>query len=620
MKKQKRVGAISVCVLGVLSALSHAEAMLSAPWSTLFDKAIFPRKAIAVEGELVTLPQSDASQVETGMRVVWVPQCADMQSIVVPWSVAVLREHCFKDCQSLAYIALEAGSQLAAMGEGAFQGCLNLQSIHLPASVERIGASCFSHCRSLFAMTFASGSRLVTMGEEAFYECSSLQSLYLPASVERIGASCFSRCRSLFSAVFAPDSQLQIMEPCVFLGSGLRSICIPAGVQALERRCLASCSSLISVTFAPDSQLVKIGTGAFFDSSLQSMVVPARVQKLEMHCFFNCSSLASVTFDEGSQLRAVEDRAFSGSVVKSVRFPPNVDFGTFVFIGCSCIEKIYCGDRWADVLSGVYAGTTILQSVTIPHTASEIREACFQCCKSLVSVTFEAPSQLRRIGANAFARSGVRFVVIPASTEVLGDTCFALCPSLFSVTFEAPSQLVTVGDEAFSRSILKCIYFPHLVNMGPLIFLGSHVKKIYFGNEQASFFSGVYAGTRALRVLTIPPTVVMIKAGCFQCCKSLLGIFFEAGSQLTTIEQNAFYNSGLRSITFPPSLVTLREGCFAWCPLLTAVTFQNGFQLQVVEWGVFTGSLCAQVFFPNGGIFSAAQLEQGWTRDPRPLT
>ena len=51
--------------------------------------------------------------------------------------------------------------------------------------------------------------------------------------------------------------------------------------------------------------------------------------------------------------------------------------------------------------------------------------------------------------------------------------------------------------------------------------------------------------------VTIPASVTSIATNAFRNCIALISASFAAGSQLTSIDQNAFYNTRMTSITLP---------------------------------------------------------------------
>jgi hypothetical protein len=80
-----------------------------------------------------------------------------------------------------------------------------------------------------------------------------------------------------------------------------------------------------------------------------------------------------------------------------------------------------------------------------------------------MSVTFESGSQLSRLEAQAFYRSGLTSIDLPASVTFIGEKCFSDCGSLMSVTFESGSQLSRLEARAFYWTGLTSIHLPDSV-------------------------------------------------------------------------------------------------------------------------------------------------------------
>ncbi|MDR1267238.1 MAG: leucine-rich repeat domain-containing protein, partial [Holosporales bacterium] len=130
--------------------------------------------------------------------------------------------------------------------------------------------------------------------------------------------------------------------------------------------------------------------------------------------------------------RTVGDRAFAGTTALGHISLPNIEnLGPLVFGGSGVLEILIGGVRPSPT-SGVYAGTGIPQDLWIDHTVTELPIFCFAHCSSLVTVTFEADSQLASILDNAFAYSAIQSICLPASLRELGCGCFYYCQSLSS--------------------------------------------------------------------------------------------------------------------------------------------------------------------------------------------
>jgi hypothetical protein len=93
----------------------------------------------------------------------------------------------------------------------------------------------------------------------------------------------------------------------------------------------------------------------------------------------------------------------------------------------------------------------------------------------------------------------------------------------------------------------------------------------------------------ALERITVPASVTMIDARCFNECGNLTDVIFEAGSNLAELGPAAFAESGLSSIQIPSSVLLIGGYCFGACKSLISVTFEEGSQLQYVAEDAFEG-------------------------------
>jgi hypothetical protein len=192
--------------------------------------------------------------------------------------------------------------------------------------------------------------------------------------------------------------------------------------------------------------------------------------------------------------------------------PSTVHCGALAFDG-SGVEEICLGSEPADPSSGIYAGTRILQNVKILCTATMLPASCFEDCLSLVTVTFEAGSQLTSLPQCTFSCSAIQFICIPQNVREIGDGCFSHCQFLSIVTFEIDSRLASIGEWVFSDS--------------------------------------------ALSAIAVPASVPKIGTGCFHKCKFLSAVTFETGSQLQEIKAAAFSESPQAWVVLPNGKIVL---------------------------------------------------------------
>ena len=119
--------------------------------------------------------------------------CTNLQSVIIPNSVTILRNFAFMFCASLKSISIP--NSVTCIENWAFSHCESLQSIRIPDSVNRIGGRAFSNCYNLQSITIPSG--VTSMGSSVFINCTSLQSVVIPDSVAIIGDNIFSNCKLL---------------------------------------------------------------------------------------------------------------------------------------------------------------------------------------------------------------------------------------------------------------------------------------------------------------------------------------------------------------------------------------------------------------------------------------
>ncbi|MDR1267089.1 MAG: leucine-rich repeat domain-containing protein [Holosporales bacterium] len=440
-----------------------------------------------------------------------------------------------------------------------------------------------------------------------------LRSLAIPKSVKVLEQHCFRGCGFLAYVAFEADSRLQKMGEYAFVGTSLRSMCLPPGVEVLEQSCFGNCVSLRSFTFEGDAKLVRIGVAAFCGTSLRSMCLPSGVVALDAACFQDCRFLKAVIFTEDSQLRTIGPLVFANTanlgimdlpseVVFWNREPDGTVASSCAFSG-SGVLAIGVEGVPADPYEGAYTGTSILRRLTIPSNVEGIIARCFENCATLSTVDFALGSRLRTIGGEAFSRSGVQSVALPACVETIGRECFARCLSLSSITFGVGSQLRAVGNEAFIYAPLKCVHLPYGVGLGRCVFAYSSVSEIWVGGVPAPLFRGAYAGTRALRHLTIPPNVQVIVVSCFENCAPLEVVDFENGCRLERIEERAFANSGLLSVRLPASTTVIGSECFYNCTSLVSFAFEGGSWPQTIGEAAFDG-VPVRIVSPNGKVYN----------------
>merc|ERR1711957_893495 len=113
------------------------------------------------------------------------------------------------------------------------------------------------------------------------------------------------------------------------------------------------------------------------------------------------------------------------------------------------------------------------KSVVIPTNILKIQFKSFYG-SSLEEIVFENGSQVKSIGRIAFAGTKIKNISIPKSVQKIQSNLFYEIPfhtsPLKIVFFEAGSQLKTIGQEAFKGTQITTINIPADVEVGERAF------------------------------------------------------------------------------------------------------------------------------------------------------
>ncbi|MCD7768669.1 MAG: leucine-rich repeat domain-containing protein, partial [Oscillospiraceae bacterium] len=170
--------------------------------------------------------------------------CTSLTSVTIPASVTIIKEHAFSGCTNLQTVSFGAGSQLATIGNCAFQES-GLTEIVIPDTVTSLGGIAFSDCTSLKTVTIGSG--ITTIQGYTFNGCTNLTTIKIPDSVTTIGERAFKGCTSLTS-ITIPDSVTSIAYGAFSGCTSLTSITIPDSVTSIGNYAFSGCTGLTEVT------------------------------------------------------------------------------------------------------------------------------------------------------------------------------------------------------------------------------------------------------------------------------------------------------------------------------------------------------------------------------------
>lgn len=336
----------------------------------------------------------------------------------------------------------------------------------------------------------------------------------------------------------------------------LRRLVLPQGTKAINNYAVSECRLLVEAVLP--NGLLAIGNNAFEnDGKLSEANLP-------------------------STLTTLGEYAFYETAVREVTIPT----------GVTILER------------DIYYSCDSLRTVTLHDGITSIGRAAFSECRNLQTIS-GIPAQVESIGINAFyyADKLTTPIVIPSTCKTIGYQAFYYCQQVPSFTFN--EGLETIDYNAFNRcTIAKFSDIPSTVtSIGYQAFNNCDSLTTFTfpaGVKEVSY--SILANCDALESVTLADGTTKIGHSAFYGCPKLAVINGLDQPSLTTIEYEAFFNTGLtdvilsdaittvghslfqnckqlRSVNVPKGLINLPEDYCCQCPLLTTVTMHDGIRI-----------------------------------------
>ena len=489
--------------------------------------------------------------------------------------LASIGERAFEGREGLDAVRLP--STLASVGNMAFAGTA-IREITVPDAMTTIGMGAFAQMNSLKRVKLP--ATLTEIGQEAF-RATALTDIEIPEGVTTIGESAFAQCD--LKSLSLPDAVTSVGANFIEDNNSLAYLSLGAGVGELPKmasnisRCFLKMGAATPPTlgtdrlgFTPTIVLVPEGCGDAYTKSnrwkdynisaangnvatvyvnepgtlateirLSSGLFPAQVSNL---------IITGGTLNEDdfaimrSNMRACYDI--------DLTLAGNTEIPAGAFTGRSMLLNIKLPAATTAIGDNAFTNCAVMHLESLPATLETIGEGAFSGCTGMDS-ELSMPASLTRVGADAFAGSGVKRVdfsgaegldlsnaynlfggcrnlsevVLPNATKMIPGSMFKgsglsevyLPEGLESIGSEAfkecgllkginlPSTVNNIGDRAFAYSGLEGIDLPKSVTeMGEYVFTGSKVAYVNFPAGLTGISSGMAKGCPDLMVVNLP--------------------------------------------------------------------------------------------------------------------
>ena len=338
--------------------------------------------------------------------------------------------------------------------------------------------------------------------------------------------------------------------------SELVEIKMPKTLVSIWPQAFKGCKNLTKIEL-PESLLSLLWGNFDGCTSLTEINIPQSVREIGQALFMECTALKSASLSTDS-------------------------VPSLMFYKCSALESVKLGNRMRKIGDWAFMECSNLKSVDLPNSLETIGERAFKNCPNLTGIVF--PSQLKEIGDEAFVGDdAIKEVNIPNSVTLLGRAAFGSCSGMETLTIGNGLKRLE-GNTFVNCEKLSKITF---ADNSAVEYLGSNV----FANctsltafdmpdkitELDGGMWGPLYGCENIESIKVAAGISILKKEAFKGFNKLKSISFGKNSQLSTIEDYAFFNcENLQSIDLPAKVTSIGEGAFYGCSSLSTVTMHDG--------------------------------------------
>ena len=376
------------------------------------------------------------------------------------------------------------------------------------------------------------------------YAYTALTSYNVGGSINSLDVTAFRGVDTLTAiTVDATNANYSAFDGALYDKDGETLLYVPEGKTELQ--------------FAPHAN--EIASGALYQSKIGELTVPDSIEKIGFGAFENMSRIATLTVpfiggsaDENRYMLYVFGATITpkddGEPVSSAAKCPAsltkiVVNGTltvipdYAFAFCSTVTTFDVGEEYTSIGIGAFYSTGV-KSAKVPDSVTTVGNYAYYECDNLAKV------------------------VIGKGATTVGDWAFASNTSLSSIVFEEGDNPLTIGEGAFfAYSYVDTFGFINAISRVTELVFSNNIVSIgdsaftYLGyNGYAASYTGqlVYDESTEYTYLKI--------------------VFDVANSQLETLGEGAFYQSGISSVVLPASFKNIGDYAFNACFVLTDVT------------------------------------------------
>ena len=462
-----------------------------------------------------------------------------------------------------------------------FSGCNKLKTVTLKVC-ETIGFCAFTDCTNLISL--GETANVTSIGTNAFYGCESLTSLDL-SNCDTLENYIFDDCNSLKDIKLS--KALAVIPDYQFKGCPKITNINISNVTSIGREAFKNCSNITKVDL---TNVKTIGASAFEGTGLKEINLPV-AKKIERDAFRYCNNLTKV---ELANVDTIGTSAFEGTGLKEITLPttitsignnafddidnvtinatkvPSLDsfFGqnTVVFVPEEAVNAYKAADVWKDFAGQIFAiGTKTdydVKTTALDNAPGLLQQLDRNNLNNIVSLKVSGTingydimlfrnkmdnlHHLDLSDADIVANPYEYYQGNCTQDSILGEQSFSGLDKLISV--KMPNSVKQINAAFNGCKNLTSVVLPEKLNSLNGTFESCNkLKNVEFKSCQSINYRA-FRGCSSLRSVTLP-------------------------SNLTILDEDCFYGSGLDSVIIPNNVEEIGGSAFSWCGNLKYVSF-----------------------------------------------